>query len=129
MYTALLGQTEHTQRLLLNPKWTGAQDVSVDYSFLPSACAYGMKDAAALAAEEAAKMAEEEAAARARLAEQERVERLEREKESREASSTRGGGRGRGIPQPTRGKPGLKKPSGGLGGQYANVKSSGYGRK
>ena len=27
-YTALLGQTAHTHKLLSNPNWTGAQDVS-----------------------------------------------------------------------------------------------------
>lgn len=26
-YTAILGQAEHTQRLLLNPRWTGSSDV------------------------------------------------------------------------------------------------------
>lgn len=33
-YTALLGQTEHTQKLLSNPNWTGANDVCQTPLFL-----------------------------------------------------------------------------------------------
>ncbi|OCF33896.1 hypothetical protein I316_04238 [Kwoniella heveanensis BCC8398] len=65
-YTAIMGQTEFTQRLLLNPKWTGSAD-----------------DAEAIAAEEEARFlaqqaAEEEARRQveaARLAEEERERR------------------------------------------------------
>ncbi|WVW78812.1 hypothetical protein I302_100774 [Kwoniella bestiolae CBS 10118] len=151
-YTAIMGQAEHTQRLLLNPKWTGSAD-----------------DAEALAAIEQARImaiqqAEEEsrrAAEAARLAEEERERRIaERERaESSRGGRGRGGfglsaggrgvprgstvrGRGTGIPRPsvTTSRPtsttGIKRGTtttsstrgaGGLGGQYNHVKSSGYG--
>ncbi|OCF59154.1 hypothetical protein L486_03655 [Kwoniella mangroviensis CBS 10435] len=144
-YTAIMGQAEHTQKLLLNTKWTGSTD-----------------DAEAIAAIEQARLeaierAEEEsrrAAEQARLAEEERERRL-LEKERAEASNSRGA-RGRGVPRgsgprargtgiprpsiatsrPTSSTTGTKRGTtsttttrggGGLGGQYNHVKSSGYG--
>ncbi|WVQ97761.1 hypothetical protein IAU59_004875 [Kwoniella sp. CBS 9459] len=91
-YTAIMGQTEFTQRLLLNPKWTGSAD-----------------DAEAIAAEEQARYlaqqaAEEEARRQveaARLAEEEKERRAALTKErSERGPSARGGaggltGRGR----------------------------------
>ncbi|WVQ68908.1 uncharacterized protein L199_007117 [Kwoniella botswanensis] len=144
-YTAIMGQAEHTQKLLLNTKWTGSTD-----------------DAEAIAAIEQARLqaverAEEEsrrAAEQARLAEEERERRII-ERERSEASSSRGA-RGRGVPRgsglrargtgiprpsiatsrPTSSTTGTKRGTtsttttrggGGLGGQYNHVKSSGYG--
>ncbi|WRT65079.1 uncharacterized protein IL334_002021 [Kwoniella shivajii] len=84
-YTSIMGQAEHTQKLLMNPKWTGSSD-----------------DAEAIQAAEQARVlsiqrAEENSrrvAESARLAEEERERRsLEREK----SDSSRGRGRGRGV--------------------------------
>ncbi|KAK4686002.1 hypothetical protein P7C73_g4128, partial [Tremellales sp. Uapishka_1] len=147
-YTRLLGQTEHSRRLIMNPLWTGAED-----------------DAAAILAEEEAKqaaaLAAQEEAERARRRVEEKERENERAKSVRESEVQRGAGgsrgrvmgagtgtgRGRGgssIPTANRAYPGfgpktgLKKPStastttstsGGIGGQYKNVKSSGYGPK
>ncbi|WWD08022.1 hypothetical protein V865_006132 [Kwoniella europaea PYCC6329] len=144
-YTAIMGQAEHTQQLLLNTKWTGSTD-----------------DAEAIAAIEQARLqaierAEEEsrhAAEQTQLAEEERERRII-ERERAEASSSRGArgravsrgtglrARGTGIPRPsvatsrpTSSTTGIKRGTtsttttrggGGLGGQYNHVKSSGYG--
>ncbi|KAL7423298.1 hypothetical protein Q5752_002599 [Cryptotrichosporon argae] len=156
-YVALLGQAEHTQRLLSNPRWTGASD-----------------DAAALEAEAAARHAAEqhaldeaERAAEAARAAQEDRQRRDEAVAAAAAARGRGGlprgrggvrgtvrGRGAGpgmttgIPRttarpgsaasngagagsagsgPGAGAGGRRTIAGGLGGQYAGVKSSGYG--
>ncbi|AAW43232.1 hypothetical protein CNBD0920 [Cryptococcus deneoformans B-3501A] len=87
-YTAILGQAEHTQRLLLNPRWTGSSD-----------------DAAAIAAEEQARAAaaakaleEAQAAAEAaREAEEQARKSAERERAQSELRTRGGGTRGRGT--------------------------------
>ncbi|CAD6582105.1 MAG: hypothetical protein TREMPRED_003173 [Tremellales sp. Tagirdzhanova-0007] len=146
-YTALLGQTEHTQQLILNPNWTGAYDDAV---------ALAAEQESRQAAEAAAVVEAERAAEAARRAEEEK-ERLALEaSKAREAASrggargrgsgvTRGGttrGRGSGIPTTNTRQPvvaGSRTPGlapkktlsggvgAGLGGKYADVKSSGYG--
>ncbi|WVQ76749.1 hypothetical protein IAR50_006423 [Cryptococcus sp. DSM 104548] len=156
-YTAILGQSEHTKRLLSNPRWTGASD-----------------DQAAIAAEQAAAAlaqhrAQQEEAARVEALRREeeerqrRAEQREKEKEKEGALAARRGvarGRGRigmgvgrggagsgstargtGIPRPSS----LPRPSSATGsassarrgapsttasgtvGNYTHVKSSGYG--
>ncbi|RXK42130.1 hypothetical protein M231_00487 [Tremella mesenterica] len=128
-YTAIMGQTEHTQNLILNPLWTGAED-----------------DAAALAEAEAARLAalrkEEEEAEIARLkAEEQRRLAEERKTKVNTGTSSRGRGRGvgRGVTLNTRQSllpTAIKRPpstqsrstrGGTGGGLYANVQSSGYG--
>ncbi|WWD22005.1 hypothetical protein CI109_106493 [Kwoniella shandongensis] len=150
-YTAIMGQAEHTQRLIMNPKWTGSVD---------DATALLAEEQARQAAEQAALIEAERKAEAARLAEEEK-ERRERERASEAPSSGRGRGRGRGgigastmggtrggvtrgrgtgIPRPSmaaprptsagatrRGTTTGTTSGGGLGGQYSHVKSSGYG--
>ncbi|RSH90191.1 hypothetical protein EHS25_001525 [Saitozyma podzolica] len=141
-YTALLGQTEHTRQLLSNPAWTGADD---DQAAL--AAAEAARIAAEHAEEERRRLAEERA-------EEERLRKSEAAAElarARELAS-RGGARGRGAVRGVRGRgsgipavpsrtgaktptstttpgtgTGLRKPSGGSGGKYGYVQSSGYG--
>ncbi|OWT39700.1 hypothetical protein C362_02190 [Cryptococcus neoformans Bt1] len=87
-YTAILGQAEHTQRLLLNPRWTGSSD-----------------DAAAITAEEQARAAaaakaleEAQAAAEAaRAAEEQARKSAERERAQGEVRTRGAGTRGRGT--------------------------------
>ncbi|WVQ91724.1 hypothetical protein IAS59_005527 [Cryptococcus gattii] len=87
-YTAILGQAEHTQRLLLNPRWTGSSD-----------------DAAAIAAEEQARAAaavkaleEAQAAAEAAQVAEEQARKLaERERAQSEVRTRGTRTRGRGI--------------------------------
>ncbi|KAE8540357.1 hypothetical protein D1P53_003302 [Cryptococcus gattii VGV] len=87
-YTAILGQAEHTQRLLLNPRWTGSSD-----------------DAAAIAAEEQVRAAaavkaleEAQAAAEAAQVAEEQARKLaERERAQSEVRTRGTGTRGRGI--------------------------------
>ncbi|KAL1408439.1 hypothetical protein Q8F55_005251 [Vanrija albida] len=146
-YVRLVGQTHHTQRLLLNPKWTGAAG---------DAAALAAAEAARIAAaEEAARVAEEERAAAQRRAEEE--EEAARRAEAAKAAS-RGAPRGRGIARgrgvargasasgipsrtvrPTSAGSGLRRPAsgapasavsttaGGMVGRYGHVQSSGYG--
>jgi len=98
-YTALLGQTAHTYKLLSNPQWTGAGDVG--YQTL-SRARTDQKDVRALAAareaEEAARLEairrEEEAQ---RLAQEER-ERKEEASRAREAAAGKPAVRGKGVP-------------------------------
>ncbi|KAK8846695.1 hypothetical protein IAR55_005782 [Kwoniella newhampshirensis] len=151
-YTAIMGQAEHTQRLLTNPKWTGSAD---------DAAALMAEEQARQVAEQAAMQEAQRAAEAARLAQDEK-ERRERERASEvgtgrlgrgrgrggigaSVSGTRGGvtrGRGTGIPRPSVAAPRPTSASatrkgtttgatsgGGLGGQYSHVKSSGYGPK
>ncbi|ORY25343.1 DASH complex subunit Duo1-domain-containing protein [Naematelia encephala] len=137
-YTALLGQAEHTQQLLSNPNWTGAEDDAQALQAEEAA-----RQAAAAQAEQEARRAED--TARAAAGERDRVAREAAQRQA--VSSTRGGtrgrgGRGTGIPAPSMRQPsakkttppgtgsapsGIQKPSAGLGGRYADVKSSGYG--
>ncbi|GFZ49085.1 hypothetical protein JCM24511_06835 [Saitozyma sp. JCM 24511] len=141
-YTALLGQTEHTRQLLSNPAWTGADD---DQAALAAAEAARI---AAEHAEEERRRQEEERAEDERRRKSEAAAELAR---AREAAS-RGGARGRGAVRGVRGRgsgippvpsrtgaktptsnstagtgTGLRKPSGGSGGKYGYVQSSGYG--
>ncbi|WVR04377.1 hypothetical protein IAU60_001379 [Kwoniella sp. DSM 27419] len=101
-YTAIMGQAEHTQRLMLNPRWTGASD-----------------DAEALAAVEAARQQAEQEAAEASRRAIEAARFAEEDKERRAIERTRaesaGRGRGRGVPASTRGGVGRGLPRGGPG--------------
>ena len=156
-YTALLGQTEHTKRLLMNPAWTGADDVSA-VSYTSAQHHSDQQDAAALEAEESARRAADETVA----AEQRRQVSFAQSTPAQKGGSSTsrsGASRGRGTARggvPPRGRGGmsigattaprqsmLKPPSSGfrksmaaagsgtatagLGGKYANVQSSGYG--
>ncbi|WVF70123.1 hypothetical protein IAT40_004911 [Kwoniella sp. CBS 6097] len=90
-YTAIMGQTEFTQRLLLNPKWTGSAD-----------------DAEAIAAEEQARFLAQQAAEEEARRQAEAARLAEEEKERREAlakeRSERGGLGGRGAGTAGRGR-------------------------
>ncbi|WWC87171.1 uncharacterized protein L201_002057 [Kwoniella dendrophila CBS 6074] len=108
VYTAIMGQAEYTQQLLLNPKWTGSTD-----------------DAEAIQAIEQAKYeaiqrAEEEARRQAelsRIAEEERERKLaERQKAESASRGTRGrGGGGGGGGGSSAFMSGVRVPSSGRG--------------
>ncbi|EJT49438.1 hypothetical protein A1Q1_01460 [Trichosporon asahii var. asahii CBS 2479] len=152
-YVKLLGQAEHTRQLVMNEKWTGAED---DAAALQEEADRAAERAAA---EEARRAAEAEEAARRKRERQAAAER-EAAAKARSAAATRGRpgvrptrgglrGRGSSIPAPSRSRPtsaagtatgttagsgharttsGFRRPASGLGGRYANVPSSGYGR-
>ncbi|ORX33513.1 DASH complex subunit Duo1-domain-containing protein [Kockovaella imperatae] len=125
-YTALLGQTEHAQRLILNSAWTGAQDDDA---------AIEAEQQAQRVAEAAAALEPERKAEAAKLAEERKAAVVASQDKAKDLGTLGRGGsripsRGRGGPPPSRttsASSGIRKPSDGLGGKYASVRSSGYG--
>ncbi|KDQ21807.1 hypothetical protein BOTBODRAFT_141870 [Botryobasidium botryosum FD-172 SS1] len=89
-YVAILGQTEHTAKLLLNPEWEGAE---ADELLLWKEAQEARKEQIRQEKERA--RLEELERERIENEKREREEREEREKREREAPPTRGRGRGR----------------------------------